>query len=105
MIFGKNHDKGICLNGVRPEIVTIGENGITEDDLLVHDETASEPTLAYLLSRMQFPEFPVPIGVFRSVEHPTYEALVENQIESAVKRLGTGSLDKLLNSGDTWTID
>jgi 2-oxoglutarate/2-oxoacid ferredoxin oxidoreductase subunit beta len=105
MIFGKNHEKGIRLNGLTPEVVTIGENGITEADLLIHNETAEEPTLAYLLSRMNFPEFPVPIGVFRSVERPTYEVLVDDQVQSAIKRSGPGNLDKLLNGGDTWAID
>jgi 2-oxoglutarate/2-oxoacid ferredoxin oxidoreductase subunit beta len=105
MIFGKNHEKGIRLNGLTPEVVIIGENGITEADLLVHDETAEEPTLAYLLSRMNFPEFPVPIGVFRRVEQRTYDELVTEQVQSAIKRSGPGNLDKLLNSGDTWVID
>ena len=43
MIFGKDRDKGIRLNGLHPEIVTLGENGVTEADLLVHDETAPGP--------------------------------------------------------------
>ncbi len=63
MIFGKDRDKGIRLNGLHPEVVTIGENGITEADLLVHDEQAEEPYLALMLSRMFWPEFPVPVGV------------------------------------------
>ncbi|MEW6730115.1 MAG: 2-oxoacid:ferredoxin oxidoreductase subunit beta [Acidobacteriota bacterium] len=105
MIFGKNRDKGIRLNGLKPEVVTLGENGITEADLLVHDEQAEEPTLAYLLSRMVFPEFPVPIGVFRSVQRPTYENLVESQVQNAIQRQGAGNLNKLLNSGETWVIE
>ena len=67
MVFGKDRDKGIRLSGLRPEVVQLG-NGITEADLLVHDETAEDPTLAYLLSRMWWPEFPVPVGIhLRSV--------------------------------------
>jgi len=69
MIFGANRDKGIRLNGMEPEVVTLG-NGVTEADLLVHDESAKEPSLAYLLSRMRQPDFPEPIGVFRCVEKP-----------------------------------
>ena len=70
MIFGKDRDKGIRLNGLQPEVVTLGENGITEDDLLVHDET--DPLIAYMLSRMFWPEFPVPVGVLRGrrAAHP-----------------------------------
>ena len=57
LIFGRNRDKGIRLHGMDPEVVQLG-NGITEDDLLFHDEQAPEPSLAYLLSRMRYPEFP-----------------------------------------------
>ena len=65
LIFGKNRDKGIRLNGMDPEVVELGK-GITEDDLLFHDEKAAEPSLAYLLSRMRYEDgFPEPIGVFR----------------------------------------
>ena len=60
LIFGKERDKGIRLNGLHPEVVTIGENGITEADLLVHDQHAEDPYLALILSRMFWPEFPVP---------------------------------------------
>ena len=66
MIFGKDRDKGIRLRGLHPEVVTIGENGVTEADLLVHDETAEDPYLALMLSRMFWPEFPVPVGVLRA---------------------------------------
>ncbi|MBI3461574.1 MAG: 2-oxoacid:ferredoxin oxidoreductase subunit beta, partial [Planctomycetes bacterium] len=63
LIFGKNHDKGIRLNGLEPEIVDLTK-GVSEDDLLFHDEKAPEPSLAYLLSRMTHPQFPEPLGVF-----------------------------------------
>ncbi|GIW95776.1 MAG: 2-oxoglutarate ferredoxin oxidoreductase subunit beta [Pirellulaceae bacterium] len=103
MIFGKNRDKGIRLNGTQPEVVTLG-NGITEDDLLFHDEKAPEPTLAYLLSRMRYPEFPEPIGVLRDIERPVYEELMDEQVEQAIRTRGRGDLDKLFMSGDTWTV-
>src|SRR3954452_23583762 len=85
MIFGKNRDKGIRLNGITPEVVELGK-GISEDDLLFHDEKAAEPTLAYLLSRMTHPEFPEPIGIFRSVDAPRYEERLNEQIAAAQKR-------------------
>lgn len=103
MIFGKNRNKGIRLNGTQPEVVELG-NGIAEDDLLFHDEKAPEPTLAYLLSRMRYPEFPEPIGVFRDIERPTYEELMEEQVTKAISSRGIGDLDKLFASGDTWTV-
>ncbi len=104
MIFGKNRDKGIRLNGTHAEVVKVGENGVQPDDLLIHDERAPEATLAYLLSRMLHPEFPEPVGILRDVERPTYEALVHEQIDQATEKLGDGDLEKLYASGDTWTV-
>ena len=75
LIFGKNRDKGIRLNGMDPEVVELGK-GISEDDLLFHDEKAPRTDLAYLLSRMRHPDFPEPIGVFRDVDRPTYDELM-----------------------------
>src|SRR5580704_756693 len=79
LVFGKHREKGIRLNGMNPEIVELGK-GVNEDDLLFHDEKLTEPTLAYLLSRMRHPEFPEPIGVFRQVDRPRYEELLNAQI-------------------------
>jgi 2-oxoglutarate ferredoxin oxidoreductase subunit beta len=79
-------------------------NGVTEGDLLVHDEQAKEPALAYLLSRMQYPEFPVPLGVFYTAERPQLEEIVEEQSTQAIAQLGAGSLERLLSSGETWTV-
>ncbi len=104
LVFGRERNKGIRLNGLKPEVVTLGE-GVAEADLLVHDEKAKDPTLAYLLTHLNEPEFPVPLGVFRSTERPTYDALVQQQIKEAMSRPGAGNLQALLNSGDTWTVE
>jgi 2-oxoglutarate ferredoxin oxidoreductase subunit beta len=103
LIFGKNRDKGIRLNGMDPEVVELGK-GITEDDLLFHDEQTPEPSLAYLLSRMSYPDFPEPIGIFRAVDRPRYEELMNTQIEEARKKRGFGDLQALFNSGETWNV-
>jgi 2-oxoglutarate ferredoxin oxidoreductase subunit beta len=104
LIFGKNRDKGIRLNGMDPEVVELGK-GISEDDLLFHDEKASEPSLAYLLSRMRYEDgYPEPIGVFRAVERPRYDVMINDQIEQATSERGKGDLDKLFRSGDTWDV-
>ena len=103
MVFGKNRDKGIRLRGLHPEVVQLGD-GVSEDDLLVHDETAEEPYLAYLLSRMWWPDFPVPVGVLRDVSHPTHDELLSAQIEGAVAERGEGELAALLRSVDAWTV-
>jgi 2-oxoglutarate/2-oxoacid ferredoxin oxidoreductase subunit beta len=104
LVFGKDRNKGIRLKGLKLEVVELG-NGITEADLLVHDVHAPEPSLAYILARMDYPEFPVPVGVFRSVAKPTYEELLEAQVEDSISRMGPGNLEKLLHSGDTWVVD
>src|SRR6266700_7710100 len=84
LIFGKDRNKGIRLNGLDPEVVSLG-NGITADDLLIHDEKAEEPSLAYLLSRMVYPRFPECVGVFRAVERPCYDDQLNRQIEDAIE--------------------
>lgn len=103
LIFGKNRDRGIRLNGTQPEIVELGK-GVKEDDLLFHDERAPEPTLAYLLSRMRHPEFPEPIGVFRAVQRPIYDVELNKQVAEARAKRGEGDLNKLYSSGECWTV-
>ncbi len=104
LVFGKNRSKGIRLNGLTPEVVELGA-GVSESDLLVHDEAAREPTAAYLLSRMRYPEFPEPIGVFRSVDRPKYDELLNAQVDEARGTRGPGDLQKLFMSGDTWEVN
>ena len=104
MLFGKEREKGIRLNGATPEIVEIG-NGVSESDLWVHDETREDPVAAFILSRMHWPDFPEPMGVIRAVERPTYEALVQQQVDEAIERQGEGNLDTLFMEGDTWTVE
>jgi 2-oxoglutarate ferredoxin oxidoreductase subunit beta len=101
MIFGKNKDRGIRLKGLTPEVVTLG-NGISTSDLLVHDE--HDPVLGFLLSRMAPPAFPTPIGVIRVAEKPTFDALMNYQIQDATAKSGEGDLEKLLHRGDVWTV-
>jgi len=103
LIFGKDRNKGIRLHGLDPEVVQLG-SGITADDLLIHDERAEEPSLAYLLSRMVYPRFPECIGIYRAVERPTYDDLVNRQIEDVVKAKGKGKLEELFASDDTWVV-
>ena len=105
MIFGKDRDRGIRMNGAHPEAVTIGENGITENDLLVHDIYLKDPSVAFMLARMEQPDFPQPVGIFRAVERQTYEDMMVDQIDSAIAKSGPGSLEKLINSGDTWVVE
>lgn len=108
MVFGKERNKGIRMNGAHPEVVTLGENGLTEEDLLVHDIHLTDPSVAFMLARMEYregSEFPQPVGIFRAVERATYEDMLTDQIEAAIGKQGAGSLEKLINSGDTWTVE
>jgi 2-oxoglutarate ferredoxin oxidoreductase subunit beta len=105
MLFGAERNNGIRFNGLTPEIVVIGENGVTEADVLRHDETRQNPNLAFALSRLDYPEFPVPIGVLRAVQKPTYNEIVEEQQAAALTRQGEGDLDELFNRADTWEVE
>jgi 2-oxoglutarate ferredoxin oxidoreductase subunit beta len=95
--------KGIRLNGFNPEVVELAN--VAQDDLLFHDEKAANSQLAFLLSRMRHPEFPEPIGVFRDIDRPTYDEMINLQVDDAVSEKGAGELQKLFHSGDTWQVD
>ena len=72
--------------------------------LIVHwCDTATDKGVAYLLSQLGEPDFPVPLGVFRSVERPTYEDMLEAQIEQATAK-SKGDLQSLLNTADVWEV-
>jgi 2-oxoglutarate/2-oxoacid ferredoxin oxidoreductase subunit beta len=105
MIFGKDRNRGIRMNGAHPEVVTIGENGIRESDLLVHDVYLTDPSVAFMLARMEQPDFPQPVGIFRAVERATYEDLMSGQIEAAIAKSGPGDLAKLISGGETWIVE
>lgn len=104
MIFGKEKNKGIRLTGSRLEVVTIGEKGVTEDDLLVHDKYNQDPGVHLMIAKMSPPHFPVALGVIRAAMYPTYDDLVEEQITYAKATSKIKCVDDLLNSGDTWEI-
>ncbi len=104
MIFGKNRDKGIILGERGLEVVTIGENGIREEDILIHDMYQQDAGLHLMLAKMSLPNFPVALGVIRSTIAPTYDQLLEDQIKEAQQTSKIRNVDDLLNSGDTWEI-
>ena len=82
--------------------MTLGENGATEADVLIHDETNT--TLAYMLARMPFPEFPVALGVLHAVNRPTYDGTVHEQTKQARAKQAPPNLEKLLRAGNTWQV-
>ena len=103
LVFGKESDKGIRLHGMNPEVVSL--SNVNRDDLLIHDEKADEPSLAFLLSRMRYPDFPEPLGVFRSVEHERYVDSVRKQMRAAAEKHGRGDVQKLITGTETWTVE
>jgi 2-oxoglutarate/2-oxoacid ferredoxin oxidoreductase subunit beta len=104
MIFGKEKNKGLVLEGMDIKAVTIGENGYTLDDILVHDVTTSNPNMHYMLARMNYPELPVAIGVIRAVEQPTYDALLQEQVDNAVANTKIKNMKDLLVSGKVFEL-
>ncbi len=105
MIFGKNRDKGLILKSNKFEVVTIGENGITEDDILIHNAHDPEDTTHYMLARMSLPEYPVAMGVIRAVKTPVYESMLYDQIERKKETSCIKNVNELLRSGNTFEIN
>jgi len=102
MIFGKENNKGVRLDGNKPVIVDIGDKW-SVDDILVHDE--SDYVIASLLSNMTYQtDFPDPIGVLYAVETETYEETMVAQINEAIKKKPKGNVQEIINSGDTWVV-
>ena len=104
MLFGAELNKGIVLNGFKLEVVTIGEDGMTEDDILVHNAKEQDPTLHAMLARMRPPEFPAALGIIRAVDRPTFDSGVLAQLEYEKENAKFKTVDELLESGDTWEI-
>ena len=104
LVFGTDRDKGIRVVGGSPEVVTIGQDGVTEDDLMVHDET--NRVQASILAHMYQPAFPEPMGViFVDSERASYEAASREQMNQAIEKKPDASLEDLVKGRQTWTID
>jgi 2-oxoglutarate ferredoxin oxidoreductase subunit beta len=104
MIFGKGNDKGLILDGLKMKVVKLGKDGITEKNILVHDALEANPGIQYMLANMNYPEYPVALGVIRSVPGPTYERSLGDQIEEVQKTAKIKCMDDLLMSGSTWNV-
>lgn len=105
MIFGENEDKGLVLEKGRLKVVKIGENGVTRDDILVHQPEEDNLGLQVALINMSLPEFPVAMGVIRSVEAPVYDQEMKKQIETVQEKRKITCMDELLKSGNTWEVN
>lgn len=106
MIFGKNKDKGIKMDGYKPAIVDLSKNGNSINDVMVHDEFDESPIRAIFLAHLtDYDGFPTPVGVFRQIRKETYDHGIEEQISGVIKLKGEGDLDKILFSGNTWEVN
>lgn len=104
MIFGKENNKGLVLDGFNLKVVTLGENGITEKDILVHDATCEDTTIHNKLALMEGPDFPIAMGVIRSVAEESYDDGVHNQIAQIQAKSSIKTFDDLLNTLETWEM-
>ena len=104
MIFGKNRDKGLILDGLKLKVVKIGENGITRSDILVHDAQEPNPGIHMMLVNMKAPDMPVALGVIRAVKDHTYDDQVRDQLIEVRMRAKIFNMDQLLHSGETWEV-
>ncbi len=104
MIFGKEHNKGLVLDGWNLRVVTIGENGVTESDILVHDAATEDDTLHRKLALMQAPDFPIALGVIRNVESETYDQAVHAQLQEVQQKSTMHCFDDLVTTCEQWEI-
>jgi 2-oxoglutarate ferredoxin oxidoreductase subunit beta len=106
MVFGKEKDKGIKLDGMNPVVVDIGNGKLSVNDLWVHDEFDKNSFRAHIISQFSEMEgFPTPVGVLQQVTKPTYEEDLHKQLGDAKKSKGEGDLRKLLFSGNMWDVN
>lgn len=101
MIFGKDKDKGLIFKNNKLQVAAIGKNGVTIDDILVHNASDPENVIHYMLVRMGLPEFPVAMGVIRSCDcEESFDSMLQKQVDEARANSKIKNMDDLLNSGN-----
>ena len=103
LLFGKNKEKGIRLNGLIPEVIDAAT--AAPGEILIHQPDHPSPLYSQLLATMGLPDFPSPMGVIRQIQRPTYESLIHDQVEEAKAKKGAGTWKELLHGGSTWTVE
>jgi 2-oxoglutarate ferredoxin oxidoreductase subunit beta len=104
MLFGENKEFGLMQKGFGLQVVKLGENGITEKDILVHDAHCEDNTLQLKLALMEGPDFPIALGVIRDVDAPTYDEAVAAQITEVSTKKKYHNFAELLMTNDTWEV-
>lgn len=103
LLFGKEKNKGIRINGLSPQAVEVGEGGAELDEILIHETNRPRPVYAKFLSEMSHSKnLPTPFGVFYREDKPTYEGLLEEQIQTATEKQGPGDMQKLIQGSNFW---
>jgi 2-oxoglutarate/2-oxoacid ferredoxin oxidoreductase subunit beta len=102
LLFGKEKDKGIRLNGLVPEVVDAA--AAAPGEILIHQPDHPSPLYSQMLATLGRPDFPTPIGVIRKIQRPTYESLIQSQFEEARAKKGNGTWKELLHGKSTWTV-
>lgn len=105
MLFGNNNEKGLALTGMKIIVVEIGKNGVTEEDILVHDAFDRDPILHTALANMEYPEFPVALGVIRSAKVSTYNNNLVQQITDVQEQTKVTCFEDLAHSGNVWEVE
>jgi 2-oxoglutarate ferredoxin oxidoreductase subunit beta len=101
MLFGADNEKGLVLNGFKLEVVTIGENGVSAEDVLIHDAYEEDSTLHMMLAKLKMP---IVVGVIRAHGDDTFEIRLKKQVEEIERTSKYKSVDDLFTSGETWEI-
>ena len=104
MLFGKDRNKGLVFENNKLKVITVGEEGYTLDDVLVHDAASDNFALQMALADMKGPDFPVALGIIRNVEDATYDQAVRNQVNEVTAKARVHNVDELLHSGSTWEV-
>lgn len=106
MLFGKNKEYGLMQEGFGLKVVKIGEDGVTEDQILVHDAHCKDFTLHMKLALMDYEEgFPVALGVIRDVDTLTYDESIHQQIKAQKEKQSYHCFDELIDTNETWTVE
>ncbi|MDP3149062.1 MAG: 2-oxoacid:ferredoxin oxidoreductase subunit beta [Ignavibacteria bacterium] len=105
LIYGKNNEKGIRMDGMNPVVVDLSKGEYSVNDLWIHDEFDENPGRSFVLAHFSdLKDFPTPIGVFRQIQKSTYDGDLFAQLDEVTKLKGKGDLAKLFRSGNTWEV-
>lgn len=104
MVFGKDKNRGLILDGLKIKAVTIDKDGYSIDDILIHDAHSEDSTLHNMLAMMSG-DLPIALGVIRDVKSLSYDSALSLQIEEIKKKKSERSLKDVILSGSHWTVE